>query len=637
MSSPDKKPIAWWNAAKDLKHDLVFQWVNYVAKQTQVQRMDTRIFASVCTNFNPTGNEEMDYAIRSAFKNKIRDNIVQAGVDTAVSMIALARTAPQWLTNAGEWSTSRKAEKMSRAIQGQFYDLGIFELFPKAFRQACEGGTGFVYTYMGPDGTPRVRRLLHNEVYVSPEDGRYAQPRMLAIKYFEDRDEIEAVHGKTKDMQWKISEAAGPSSQDHMDFFIRRDSRDDRVAVVEIWRLPTVEDGDDGVYIKALSNCTLVERPFKKRRHRVVPIRFAERDQGYYGQSLVERMLPAQMQLAETDAYISTTQKLGSVAKWFVDKASGITKDEITNAAVQIHEYVTGTAPPALVTSQATPPDLVQQRQSIKQDAYDAQGFGDNTVTGDVNKGLASGEAVQRADDVKVRRFLNPARLLEGGYLQQALVMCDVNDECAEANPEYTVKIRSRSGKRTWLKTTKWTECRLEKDEATPTMFPISAQATTAAAKWEQVDQWVQRGYVSKPMAMDLAGMPDTAAFEELDNADLDLVYEQLDNLIDVDDAREDMLLPVSFQDLAMAKYFIRKGRTMAWRLSAPDVVLDRFERYLNYLAELEAKAQPPAQNSLAPAALNPEAAAAAELAAAQAAPAPGAAPMMTAGPVGQA
>src|SRR5688572_15407043 len=101
--------------------------------------MDTRIFVSVCTNFNPTGNSEYDYAIRSAFKNKIRDNIVQSGVDTAVSMIALARTAPQWLTNAGEWATSRKAEKKSRAIQGQFYDLGIFELYPKAFRAGCEG------------------------------------------------------------------------------------------------------------------------------------------------------------------------------------------------------------------------------------------------------------------------------------------------------------------------------------------------------------------------------------------------------------------------------------------------------------------------------------------------------------------
>lgn len=620
--------IEWWRAAKEQKHSLLFAWCNYCAQENQTQRMDTQIFVSACSNFNPTGNDEYDYAIRSAFKTKMRDNILQAGVDTAVSMIALARTAPQYITTAADWPTSRKAEKRSRVLQGQFYDLGVFTMVPEAFRNACEGGTGYVIGLVGPDGMPRLRLGLHNEVYWDPEDARYGTPRRLAYKEFVDRDELLREYEGDAEMQAKIMAAEGPSQQDHMDFFIRRNNKANRVAVVHGWSLPTVDRGDDGVYVKAISSGTLVEKSHTRRRHRCVRVLFAKRAQGYAGQSLVERMMPAQVQLNDTDDYIARTQRLGSVAKWFVEKNSGVTEDQVTNAAAQVHVINQGSKPPVLVSFSATPPDLVQQRESIKEDAYNAQGFGDNTVTGDVNKGLASGEAVQRADDVKVRRFLNPARLLEGdevsqlGYLGVCRLLEDLNDECTELDENYTVKARNRSGRRTWLKTSKWKDLQLDTDnDASMTMFPISAQATTAAAKYEQVQKWIERGWVSKPMAMDLQGMPDTEAFEELENSDLDLVHEQLDNLIDLEDANPDMLLPVAYQDLELAAVLVSQGRRVAWRLNAPDEVLARFERYLGYLQELQKKANPPAP-VLTPTALGPSAAAAAQLAAPAAGPA---------------
>jgi len=634
VATDTSKSVQWWRAAKGAKHDGLHAWTAYVARQMATMRMDTRIFVSACSNFNPTGNDEYDYAIRSAFKSKIRDNILAAGVDTAVSMIALARTAPQYLTTAAEWGTSRKAEQRSRVLQTQFYDLGVFDLLPKAFRGGCEGGTGYVVGVIKPDGRPGLERCLHNEVFVDPEDGRYGTPEVIARVRFVPRDALLDQYGSDKALQREIMLAKGPTGQDYMDFFIRRDNKADLVRVVEGWRLPTVNNGDNGVYVKALDNVTLEERRHKKRRHKIVPVLFAERDQGYYGQSLVERMMPAQMQLAETDAYVAKTQALASGAKWFTFQNSGVKPDNLTNAAAQVHEIRDPSLTPVLVSSSATPQDLVQQRNAIKQDAYDAQGFGDNTVTGDVNKGLASGEAVRRADDVKVRRFLNPARLLERSYLGVTRLIEDLNDECAELDPEYEVKSRQRSGRRTWLRTSKWRDLKWEgEDDATVQLFPISAQATTAADKWERVDDWIARGFVSKPQAMDLMEFPDTAAYEELENANLDLVHEQIENLIDLDGAREDMLLPVPYQDLEMAAYIVKNARLVSWRLGAPDEVLDRFERYLSYCQELGKTTAPAASaQAPAPAALNQQAAAAAQLAPQAAA----AQPMMT-GPQGQA
>lgn len=613
MATKANKEQQWWKAAKGERHAALFKWVRYCGKELTTLRQDTMIFASVANNFAPTGNDEYDYAIRSAFRNKIRDNILQPAIDTAVSMIALARTSPQYLTMGGEWLTSRKAEKKSRVLQSQMYELGLFKKTPQAFRQACEGGTGWLVGLVGADGMPSWQRALHNEIYWDPEDGRYGNPRMLAWVHFEDREELIKQHPKFKT---QLADSAGPTSEDYSDFFIRKASQADRVRVVYAWRLPTVDRGDDGVFVKCVSNATLVERAYTRRRHRIVRVMFAERDQGFAGQGLVERMLPAQMHLTDTDAYVATTQRLGSNAKTYVFQNSKVKPDQISNAAVQVIECASPDLMPQTVVTSATPPDLAAQRESIKRDAYDAQGFGDNTVTGDVNKGLASGEAVRKADDVKVRRFLNPARGLEFSYLDAVVVTEDMNDECAELDPNYTVKVRHRSGRRTWLKTSKWSDLQFDADsDATIQMFPISAQATTASDRWERVDDWIARGFVSKPMAMDLLEFPDTAAFETLENADLDLIHEQLDNLIELDSPNVDMLLPVPWQDPDMAAYYAKKAALIAWRLGAPDEVLMRFERYLSECRDIKAKAakamQPPTPT---PAALGPNAAAAAAM-----------------------
>lgn len=616
-----ERSYAWWLADKNKKHDRLWSWLQYISVQTRTQRMDTRIFVEAVANFNPTGNSDFSYALRASLPYKIRDNILQAGRDTAVSRIAQSRTVPQYLTAAGDWSLSRVAEHRSRVLQGQFYALDVFRLVPRAFADACEGGLGAIYgcveqTPRGP--RPKLERCLHNEIYVDPEDGRYGDPMRMARARFVLRDElIEQYPGKKSEIEL----AAGPTSQDFMDFFIRRDSKADIVRVVEAWSRPAT-DGGSGHYVKCLSNVTLEDRPYKRRRLPIVRVLFAERAQGFYGQSLTERMLPAQLRLCEIDDFIARIQRLGSNSKWLVFRNSGVTRDDITNAPDQVLEVSEPGLAPQHVTYTGTPPDLAQQRREIKDDVFSQEGFGDNTPTGDVNKGLSSARAVRAADDVKSQRFISPMRLLEFAYMDLTRLIEDLNDECAEIDPEYSPEARYRSGKRTWLKRRRWVDLGFGDDEPQVRLFPISAQATTPQGKWSEVQEWIDDGFVSKPMAMDLMEFPDTEAFEQLDNADLDLVREQVDNIIDLDGAREDMLLPIASQDLALAKYVANQAYKVAFRLGAPDDVLMRFDRYLARCKQLEddaaANQQPSAPEAPAPAALGPNAAAAAQLTAGQ-------------------
>ena len=610
MSSQLPRDVTWWaDEAKRDRHGRIWKWLTRVSTLTRMQRFDTRVFVQAAYNFNPTGNDELDWAVRSAFRHRIRDNILAAGIDTAVSLIANARTAPQYLTSGGDWVTRRKAERRSHVLQGQMYSLKVFDLVSRAFRQACEGGTGYIVGYVGPDGRPCLSRPLHNEVFVDPEDGRYGEPRTIAVVTFMDRDELVAQSPASKEPL--IRDADGPTTNDHLDLFIGRRTASQRVRVVDIWRLPTVDGGSDGRYVRCVSNATLVDRPYKRRRHRVVAVRFAERDQGYFGQSLTERMLPAQQRLSELDAFIARVQDLCSAPKWFIEEGSGVTEDDIAND-VQVIRVRQGAQPPVMQVYSGTPPDLASQRREIKQDAYDQQGFGDNTVTGDVNKGLASGKAVRVADDVKIRRFISPARLLERAYLDVVRLIEDLNDEAAALDSDYSPAARYRSGRRTWLRTSKWSELALDDRDASVTLFPIAAQATTASDKYQQTKDWIDQGFVSKPMALDLQGFPDPEAFEQTETADLDLVNEQISAMLDGDADNPDMLLPVPWQDLDLAAYYVNKARLVAWRERATDDVLERLERYMGYVQELRQRASPPPAPTPAPASMDAGAAMAA-------------------------
>lgn len=631
--SPEEiKSTAWWLEPKERRHTVLFQWVDYVARQTATQRADVRIFLEAVSNFNPTGNEALTNDLRRILPCKIRDNILRAGVDTVASLVSQARTSPQYLTTAAEWSTSRIAEKRSRVLQGQMYDLKVFDIVPRAFVDACESSTGYVCGRVNELGLPELERALPNEIYVDPEDGRYGDPNVVARKKFIARSTLLQVYGKKKQLKSQLLNSGGPSNQDYIDFFIRRDSRADMVSVVEAWRRPTVEGGDDGYHVICTDNCTLLDEGFKRRRIPVIPVMYAQRSQGYYGQSLVERMLPAQMRLSELDDAIASLQRLCSNSYWLYEENSlpgGM--DSITNAPGAGVEF-RGPLPPQLVTYTGTPPDLVEQRREIKSDIFDQEGLSQNATTGDVNKGLSSARAVRAADDTMVRRFISPARMLERAYLEVVRLIEDLNDDCAALDPEYAPKGRYRSGRRTWLKTSKWTDLALSAHDAAVQMFPISAQATTPQGKWSSVEEWVQAGFVSKPQAMDLMEFPDTEAFEALENANLDLVHEQVDNIIDLETFREDMLLPIPNQDLALAKYIANNASMVAFRLNAPPEVMDRFDAYLAYVKTLEGGANAANQNAApAAAALDPNAAAAAQLAQAGGAPQTSAAPMAAA------
>lgn len=628
----DQQRDAWWRKRPATVHQELHSTVVYLTKQNRGQREDTRFFMELASNFNVAGNGCENYGwMGRAAGGKMRRNLTASACDTAASLILQNRTIPMAVTTDGDFALSRLAERWTRAIQGQFYQLGVFDLAPDIGMDALQTGTGFLIGYVERDeeGNPRpcLERVLPNEILVDCVDGQYRTPRSIYRVKHVSREQLAALYPK---YATKLRTAGGPLATDYIDFFIRKDNRADFVRVTEAWHLPTGKGKKDGRHVICVDNCDLVDEPWTKDTFPIRAYRYVERRLGFWGQGLVERVMPAQIRLSEIQQAKRDMQKLCSNAYWLVHRHSNVSWDDITNMPGQQMEWE-GATPPQMVVFEGTPADLSAEEAQIVQEVFENEGFANSVSGGEVNKGLSSARAVRAADDVASRRHVMPTRLYESLYLGLAELIAELNDECAEIDPNYTVTGRYRSGGKSWIKTEKWTDLKLPKDRVQINVFPISALPTTPAGLWSQLEEMTQAGQVSKSWAMELQGLPDVDAFTSLQNSSHDYTTWQIDRMLDGIEE-----LPVSYQNLDESAVLVNQALMVVLRMEAPDNIVALFDNYLNAIPVVKAGGvQAPAP--MAPAALDQNAAAAMQLTGGGAMPPPGGPAPMPPAPMGMA
>jgi hypothetical protein len=416
--------------------------------------------------------------------------------------------------------------------------------------------------------------------------------------------------------------AGGPSPRQFIDMFIRQDNRADFVRIVEAWHLPSGPGKKDGRHVIAIDNADLRVEPYVADRFPLVVYRYVERRIGFWGQGLVERVTPAQVRLSELQQAKRDMQRLCSNPYMMIEENSNVSYDDMTNMPGQQVKY-RGTAP-MLVVFEGTPGDLSAEEAQIKQEVWEQEGFASSIQQGETNKALSSARAVRAADDVASRRHIMPIRLVEQMYLDFVQLIEMLNDQCAAIDPDYTVIGRYRSGGKSWIKADKWTEIKLPATDVSVNVFPISALPTTPQGQWSALEEMTQAGMIGKNMAAELMQAPDMDAFASMATSNIDLTRYQIDQMLD---GIPTLPIPQQLmQDPAESPQLVIQAMLIAYRMNAPDQVIQLFEDYLAHCKTLIEGNAPPAPMNVAPAALDANAANAAQMAAAM--PQPGAAPM---------
>lgn len=534
---------------------------------------------------------------------RLRYNLAASTVDTMCSIVASSRPMPQTVVRGGDYRLQRQAKLRNRCLIGQALDLGLFAKAAQAYDDACTTALGVLHFTRDSDtGLPTIERRLPLSLTWDRVEAVNGQPRSLYMVDLVPRDVLMALYPNLAD---KIAKAKGPEQNDLRDYAMIRDSQADQVVVRWAWHLPASsvkrkdKDGEDkdelrhpGRHVMCVDTCTLSDEPWKRARFPFAFFRYAPAQIGFAGRSLVEAVRPAQKRIHRLIQTVEENQDFGAACRVFVERGSEIDREQITNLPMGVQTYVG--QPPVFSAFDATLTGLQNEIELIRQQTWSQLGLNESQVQGQRNPGLSSGKAIMAQEDIGSRRHAMNLRYFEDAMLECYQALSDLNDDVAEDMPDFEVSARAR-GK--FLESSKWADLKLEDGDVRVSVFPVSSLLTSPSGRYQQLETMVDKGWVPQGLAMQLSGMPDLEAYEDLETADLRLAQKHAGQIQDGTKG----VLPIREMDMKVVIPFIRKTLVSSAEDDAPDDVMAELDAYLAYARELDAASQPPPQPAAPP------------------------------------
>lgn len=604
VPSPRNRQVVgrWWASNRDERGRDLFGLCKYLrtAEGQQKRREEDRHHMRLYGNYDVSGaatprERAIESLVARRGSNRQRYNLVQSGVNTAASVIAQQRPRPMFLTTGGDFGMQRKARLRTRAIEGQFYDLGAYDMGPMVFIDGTVPGTGLVYGYLDPrTGRPALERVLPLEVLVDHDEGISASPRSIYRIYMVARDVLQALYPNKKEL---LATSEGPDQQAIEDLSLTRDTKADHVLLCEGWHLSSTKDSKDGRHVLATSNCTLVDEEYKSRRLPFAVYRWQQRQVGFWGCGLVETGRDAQWRINRLIQRSERQNDRAGGVYLLVEGNSKVRHEAITTTDAEIIRYF-GTRPEWMVGPGATAA-VSQEILDIREQWFSEQGISSMLAEGKKPAGLNSGAAQRVHDDIQSRRHVMNARAFEAFYMDLADLLIELNDQASELDPEYCVDAIESRGRSTYVRKIPWKELKADEGDFRLRMFPTSALPTTPAGKMDTVQEWIGTGFISRPFAMSLLDFPDIDAAARVELADLDFAMWQVEQILEGEEVFAD-----EYSNLKMCADIARRARLQAAIDGAPEEILqalaDHSEECLKMSQEgeaaLAAARQPPQQ-----------------------------------------
>jgi hypothetical protein len=581
----------WYEYAPSELHKGVACEVKRIRDQQREQRQDMAHFMALYAAGNVTGlghgteppvTRLQQYMHMGACGTRF--NMASAIVDTADSMVAQSPAVPVILTRSGDYGLMRKARKKTQVLQGQMTELGT-KVVKRAFKDAAKVGTGFVHGYIDEDGLPKLERVPTLEILIEHHDGLYGDPRSMHRSRLVSRELLKSQYPQHADA---IDKESGPSTDAMVDMFLRLDAgvgygTSGFVEVIESHHLATRKKGKvqkNGVHCITIRGATLLHEKTTDTEHWYEPVRYRERDLGYYGSGLVESCRSAQNRVNELIARVERGQDLGSnmvLLNPYMPGSPPVPPAKLTNEIGLVVNYDVNAGPPTVAKWDGTQWDLQEQIDLEFQRQLLVEGLSQEQTNGEgAGKGLTSGVAVRAQDDVQTRRLVNPIQLFQDACIGVAKLIERLNDKLAEQDESYEVAARVQQGRQTFLATSMWRDLAIPKGHAQVTMMPMSALPTTPQGRWAAVMEWIEAGFVNQQYAMQLLQFPDLDSYVDTELAHIDMAQWQVEKLLEAEDVFPDprQLLPTAI-DIAT------KSRLKARTMDAPPEVIDAFERFL--------------------------------------------------------
>lgn len=525
----------------------------------------------------------------SSTQNRVTFNVVQSMVDTAHSKVTKNKPRPYFLTDGGDWSLKRKAQKLTQFLDGAFYHTDFYVKAATAFKHACIFGTGCVKLYV-QDNDLMAEQVFIDEIVIDNQEALYGPPRQMHQKKWVNKDVLKALFPKSAGM---IESAIANIS----DIDKEVENKTDLVLVIESWKLPSKRDAKDGRHTICISNDTLFTEKWEKDYFPFVFFRWSERPVGFFGQGISEQLTGIQLEINKILRTIQVSMHLVSVPKIFVEASSKIVDAQLNNKIGGIIKYA-GT-PPTEGKLGTVPTELFTHLDRLYQRAYSIIGISQLSAQAQKPSGLNSGKALRVYNDLETERFLSVGRQYEQAFLDAGDIMIDLTRDIAEATGNFTVKVPNG---RTLAKID-WTDVCIDESDYMMQCFPTSALSQEPAARLQEVQELMQAGLVDKTIGLKLLDYPDLRSYYDMANAGTDDIERQIELIVD----KQEYQSPEPYQNLTLGIKMMQDAYLMYRAQKAPEETLDLFRRWMDESNELIKASQAPAPGLDPMAAVGPD------------------------------
>lgn len=574
------KAMSWWTVKN--KEELAKQLFDCITKiyDDQMGRRDMNVRCAQLYGNCPISTSGPTSANVLSFpalpENRVKINIISSMVDTVAAKISKMKPRVRFLTTKGDWFVQEKAKKLTQYVAGMFYNLDVYRLHQKMFKDSAIFDIGAIKHYR--DGNRIVsERVLATELYVDEADAFYGTPtKLYQIKY---------VHKDILINEYPKHTYAIETAQSVLNTYDAQSSNaDDYVVVVEAWLKSSKPGANDGRHVISISNQVLLDEGWAKTYFPFTFSRWSDTVVGFYGQSLAERLIGNQIEINKMLRIIQRSFHLGSTFKVFLEMGSKIAKEQLNNDIGALIYY--NNQPPTYYTPQVIHPEYFQHLRYLIQSSYEEAGVSQLSASSKMPQGIdgGSGKALREYNDLETERFVLNAQQYEYSFLQTACQHIDLAREIYEDGEKMEVVAESKR----FMDSIDWADIALENNQFISQMYPTSGLPSQPTGRLAYVQELINSGFIDATYGRSLLDFPDTEEYTTLKDAILDNIRRTCAAML----YKGEFDPPEPMQGLALGIEHMRLEYLRAKDDGAPEDRLDLVRRWIEQAEAMNRKAQ---------------------------------------------
>jgi hypothetical protein len=502
-------------------------------------------------------------------------NLTAIIIDTLTAKLASLSVTPQAVTNKGNTKGRKLAEDLNYLLKGLFHKHRLSHLIQLAFRDAMIKRVGYLKVIHDEKNGVKIERISSDEIIIDQSDGYYNDPYKMIHRKAVPIQVLEKLYPEHKQLirQSDIKQIQMGNMKDYTSCVI----------IAEAYCKNTYKD--KGRHVICVSAGVILDEEWDKDYLPVVKIDYNEPVVGWLGNSVVDELLPLQMEIDRILVSMQAILKIMSVPTWLVDSNAQMNKQHRTNKIGLIWEgdFKNGIVP-ILHNGAALPPELRQTLEFLIQQGYARAGLTPMDTQGmqKTGSGNQSGEALKTMVDIKSERWQMLQSNFEAKHIELANIILrelqgtKIKVSALDRNiglREISTKVIPKTHESYVLR-----------------MYPVSALPDSIPDLIDSVSQMLQLGVIQPSQVPELFNMPDIDAKTSIQIAPQKLIDKQIDEMLDTLVYKS----PEPYHDINYAQMAAMQQYNFLQLNEGSEEQLALLRRYINDVKQLLAQVPPP-------------------------------------------